>query len=1066
MSRVWVPAVIVALIVLLLASGIPPNGAHAPPSVRGTPSNEASILASATPNIDPPANAFETGMAASVVLGAPNFTSTWGSTNASAFASYPEYSTTDAFGDVWTTDFGANRVLEFTPPFTNGEAASIVLGQDNFTGYQPGVSAVNMSSPAGTAFDAQGDLWVADWGNNRVLEFDPPFHTGMAASLVLGQSTFTTSSSATTASNLDLPVGPTFDAQGNLWVADEESNRVLEFRPPFTTGMAASLVIGQSNFTGSFPGLSATNLSSPQEAIATPTELWVADYANNRVLGYPAPFQTGESANVVLGQSSFTTGGSSGEAAFESSTGVAVDQFGDLWVTDGGDSRVLEFTPPFSTFEDPSVAIGQSSLTGTAFGLNATSLEFPQSSFFAPDGDLWVTDAGNNRLLEFVPPHYTVTLTPSGLPVGTSWTASLNGADQSGTGALPFAAVNGSYFAQVTPVPGFRADPAFATIEVAGASVSLVVRFSPTGPNPISPGMPATVVLGQTNFETVNEPSSVNASDLGANWGAAVDANGDLWVVDAHHNRVLEFQPPFSNFMAASLVIGQSNFSGGEPGLTATNLSDPNEVAFDGSGDLWVSDSGNNRILEFKPPFSSGMSASFVLGQPNFTAGGGGANATALDYPFGMAFEGANLWVADSENNRILEFLAPFTTEESASLVLGQSNFTGTEGGTTATNLSDASWLALDARGDMWVSDWFGDRVVEYPSPLSTGEAASVVLGQPNLTTSNSTFPDSLDRPAGIWIDGAGNLWVTDSSNNRVLEYVGPAQSLASNATPSLVLGQSNLTTDAGATSQTGLREPTAVVVSPTGGVWVVDDQNLRVVGYLPTQYPVGFSETGLLPGTTWGVAVNGTPVSTSAASTTVPLNNGTYRWTANAVPGYVLSANATGTITVSGRSVNESVTYVRVTYSLTFTEIGLPSGTTWSVTVAGVPHSSVSTTIALTEPNGSYSFSVAAVAGFTIANMSGTVEISGAGVNQIITFSATVSPPGTPSSPASGFSTLDLVLVVVVVLAVVGILAAVLLRRRKGQTPPASPGMMPSPGVSGAPPPPPPPGPPPPSNR
>ena len=96
-----------------------------------------------------------------------------------------------------------------------------------------------MYTPAGVFVDSAGNAWVADNSNNRVIMFSPPFTNGMNASLVLGQTTFTTNVSATTQSGMYIPVGVSVDSAGNAWVADEGNNRVIMFAPPFTNGMNA-----------------------------------------------------------------------------------------------------------------------------------------------------------------------------------------------------------------------------------------------------------------------------------------------------------------------------------------------------------------------------------------------------------------------------------------------------------------------------------------------------------------------------------------------------------------------------------------------------------------------------------------------------------------------------------------------------------------------------------------------------------------------------------------------------------------------------------------------------------
>jgi DNA-binding beta-propeller fold protein YncE len=86
-----------------------------------------------------------------------------------------------------------------------------------------------LCNPDGVAFDSHGDLWVGDFDNNRVLEFTPPFSNGERASVVIGQPNFTASTPAETRTGLDSPTYVAIDSHGNLWVADASNNRVLEF---------------------------------------------------------------------------------------------------------------------------------------------------------------------------------------------------------------------------------------------------------------------------------------------------------------------------------------------------------------------------------------------------------------------------------------------------------------------------------------------------------------------------------------------------------------------------------------------------------------------------------------------------------------------------------------------------------------------------------------------------------------------------------------------------------------------------------------------------------------------
>src|SRR5205807_8230586 len=112
---------------------------------------------------------------------------------------------------------------------------TVVLRQADFTHGTAGTTASTLSIPAGAAFDSSGNLGVIDQINNRMLKYTTPFSNGQAASLVLGQTTFTLNTAnqgfAPTASTIYFPIGLAFDSSGNLWISDAGNNRVLEYVP-------------------------------------------------------------------------------------------------------------------------------------------------------------------------------------------------------------------------------------------------------------------------------------------------------------------------------------------------------------------------------------------------------------------------------------------------------------------------------------------------------------------------------------------------------------------------------------------------------------------------------------------------------------------------------------------------------------------------------------------------------------------------------------------------------------------------------------------------------------------
>ncbi len=166
--------------------------------------------------------------------------------------------------------------------------------------------------------------------------------------------------------------------------------------------------------------------------------------------------------------------------------------------------------------------------------------------------------------------------------------------------------------------------------------------------------------------------------------------------------------------------------------------------------------------------------------------------------------------------------------------------------------------------------------------------------------------------------------------------------------------------------------------------------------GPAPGQYSVTFSEAGLTKGTPWSVTLAGSTRSSSSSTVQFTKGNGSYAFSVGGVSGYTASPSS-GTVTVNGASVTQSVAFspsAVATYAVTFTESGLPSGTAWSVALSGAGGSGVAPgSIAFNEANGTYSFTVGSVAGYTANPPSGSVTVNGAAVTQAIVFSSSTAP-------------------------------------------------------------------------
>jgi sugar lactone lactonase YvrE len=146
--------------------------------------------------------------------------------------------------------------------------------------------------------------------------------------------------------------------------------------------------------------------------------------------------------------------------------------------------------------------------------------------------------------------------------------------------------------------------------------------------------------------------------------GATVDKSGNLYVADVNNSRVLKFTNADSkaNGANADAVLGQADFTSKIPATTQSGMIYPDGVAADGLGNLYVADGHNNRVLKFTNAASkaNGANADAVLGQTDFTSGAGGTTQIYLRHPSCVATNNSagKLYVADNGNNRVLVFSA------------------------------------------------------------------------------------------------------------------------------------------------------------------------------------------------------------------------------------------------------------------------------------------------------------------------------------------------------------------------------------------------------------------------
>jgi CSLREA domain-containing protein len=296
--------------------------------------------------------------------------------------------------------------------------------------------------------------------------------------------------------------------------------------------------------------------------------------------------------------------------------------------------------------------------------------------------------------------------------------------------------------------------------------------------------------------------------------------------------------------IAADQLLGQVDFTfkapnrGGPP--TAGGLNLPLGVAIHASsGRLYVADALNYRVLSW-PDVSAlaiGQDADLVIGQPNFTSATSGLSASKLHQPSDVAVDKAgNLYVADTLNNRVLEFDNPATGDTVADWVFGPDNFASSPD-SGSTRLKRPGGVEIDALGNLYVADTQHHRVLRYDNPLAPDEnnVPNALFGQANLNdvTLQPVSAKSLSFPLDIALDRANILYVADSFSNRVVRFDNAA-SVVFTPHPSAtrVYGQPNFTSSAAGASATQLRSPSGVAVDGAGTLYVAEGQNNRILRF------------------------------------------------------------------------------------------------------------------------------------------------------------------------------------------------------------------------------------------
>ncbi|MCD4812274.1 NHL repeat-containing protein [bacterium] len=353
-------------------------------------------------------NAFVTNQEANIVVGQASMTSNTSGTSANKMANPTGIYCDD--NNLYVADMSNNRVLVFgSIPTSNGANANWVLGQPNMnegTANNGGVGLTTLFNPKSVCSDGTKVI-VADSGNNRVLIYNTvPTANGVAADVVIGQTDGTSNlpnrGSTCSSNTLNQPTAVCL-YNGKLFIADTGNNRVLIYDAiPTSHGTAASVVVGQSDFSSSGSLCAQNRMYAPNGVWVDAGKIFISDTGNNRVLVFNSiPSTNNSDADYVLGQATFSTNsaGHSQQGLYATIKLFAADD--KLYVGDTLNHRVVIFdTSSLADNQPAETVIGQIGFDQWSSGVSATKLSNPSGVCIYAE-KLLVADYGNHRVLIF-----------------------------------------------------------------------------------------------------------------------------------------------------------------------------------------------------------------------------------------------------------------------------------------------------------------------------------------------------------------------------------------------------------------------------------------------------------------------------------------------------------------------------------------------------------------------------------------------------------------------------------------------------------------------------------------
>ena len=563
--------------------------------------------------------------------------------------------------------------------------------------------------------------------------------------------------------------GVAADAAGNLYIADAGDHRVRRV----TANGVIETVAGTGVFGFSGDGGPATQaqLNLPYGlALDAQGNLYIADLGNARVrrIGLDGTISTVAGGGALLA-GGVNEGSRATTLMLAAPRNLAVDGGGNVYISDFGGARVYELSP--NGFLTTAAGTGSAGISGDNGPAIQAQLSYPAGLAFDAQGVLYVADSGNHlvrRVKQGGITSYARASTPTGLAFDGLGTLYIADTSAGAILTIPAAGTSGS----AGTIPVAAADLSYA----AGAGL-----YASTGNQVVLVGAKyaVTFVAGGGSLAYGDSGPAVQAR-LNHPAGVSIDVGGNLYIADHDNNRIRRVGPDGNIVTVAGTGVAGNSGDGGF--AVQAELNGPSSVTVDGAGNLYIADTGNQRIRKVTPDGKISAAASSGMVMPVYA----------------IPDVSGNLYIADAGTGKIL------TVGSSGAVV------------TLLSGLASPRGLALDSLGNLYYTEGGAARVSRRST---TGGITSVGSGW--------------GIPRAVAIDASGIVYVADPGLQQVI-----AVGSTGMVTVIAGTGTAGFSGDGGAGTAAQLDFPWDVAVGASGVVVVADLENNRVRALTPPVTP------------------------------------------------------------------------------------------------------------------------------------------------------------------------------------------------------------------------------------